>query len=39
VRAFQDAGADHVCVQVVADRSQGFPFDAYRELGSALIGG
>ena len=39
VRAFQDAGADHVCVQVVADRSQGFPFDAYRELAAALIGG
>jgi len=28
-----------VCVQVVADRSQGFPFDAYRELAAALIGG
>ena len=39
VRAFQDAGADHVCVQVVADRSQGFPFDTYRELAAALIGG
>ncbi len=39
VRAFHDAGADHVCVQVVADRSQGFPFDAYRELAAALIGG
>jgi probable F420-dependent oxidoreductase len=39
VRAFHDAGADHVCVQVVADRSQGFPFDAYRELGPALLGG
>ena len=39
VRAFQDAGADHVCVQVVADRSQGLPFDTYRELAAALIGG
>ncbi len=39
VRSFHDAGADHVCVQVVTDRSQGFPFDAYRELGAALLGG
>jgi probable F420-dependent oxidoreductase len=39
VRSFHDAGADHVCVQVVADRSQGFPFDAYRDLAPALLGG
>jgi probable F420-dependent oxidoreductase len=39
VRAFHDAGADHVCVQVVADRSGGFPFGAYRKLASALLGG
>jgi hypothetical protein len=26
-------------VQVVTDRSQGFPLDAYRELGAALLGG
>lgn len=39
VRSFHDAGADHVCVQVVTDRSQGFPLDAYRELGAALLGG
>jgi probable F420-dependent oxidoreductase len=36
VRAFHDAGADHVCVQVVADRSDGFPIDAYRQLAPAL---
>jgi probable F420-dependent oxidoreductase len=39
VRAFHDAGADHVCVQVVADRSDGFPFDAYRQLAPALLAG
>jgi probable F420-dependent oxidoreductase len=39
VRAFHDAGADHVCVQVVADRSKGFPLDAYRKLAPALLGG
>jgi probable F420-dependent oxidoreductase len=38
VRSFRDAGADHVCIQVVADRTQGFPFDAYRALGPALFG-
>jgi probable F420-dependent oxidoreductase len=39
VRAFHDAGADHVCVQVVSDRSAGFPLDAYRQLASAVVGG
>ncbi|HEV3131745.1 MAG TPA: hypothetical protein VGY51_07260, partial [Acidimicrobiales bacterium] len=39
VRAFHDAGADHVCVQVVADRSDGFPIDAYRQLAPALLAG
>jgi probable F420-dependent oxidoreductase len=38
VRAFHDAGADHVCVQVVSDRSKGFPLDAYRQLAPALRG-
>jgi probable F420-dependent oxidoreductase len=38
VSAFRDAGADHVCIQVVADRTQGFPFDAYRALAPALLG-
>jgi probable F420-dependent oxidoreductase len=37
VREFHDAGADHVCIQVVADRGQGFPFDAYRTLATLLF--
>jgi probable F420-dependent oxidoreductase len=37
VRAHLDAGADHVCVQVVADMG-GFPLDQYRELAPALLG-
>jgi len=32
-----DAGADHVCVQVVADQ-RSFPLAAYRELAPALLG-
>jgi probable F420-dependent oxidoreductase len=39
VHAFHEAGADHVSIQVVADRSQGFPFEAYRQLGPVLLGG
>lgn len=35
VRQHLDAGADHVCVQVVADR-QDFPLAEYRELAPAL---
>ena len=31
------AGADHVCVQVVADM-HAFPLDEYRELAPALLG-
>ncbi len=38
VRQFHDAGADHVCLQVVADPSIGFPVGAYHELRSALTG-
>jgi 2-methylisocitrate lyase-like PEP mutase family enzyme len=38
VRQFHDAGADHVCIQVVADRAAGFPLRAYREVRSALPG-
>jgi probable F420-dependent oxidoreductase len=37
VRAFHDAGADHVCVQVVADRTEGFPSAAYRSLAHTLL--
>jgi probable F420-dependent oxidoreductase len=35
VRAHLDAGADHVCVQVIADFSS-FPLTEYRELAPAL---
>jgi probable F420-dependent oxidoreductase len=38
VRAHLDAGADHVCVQVIADYSH-FPLAAYRELAPALAAG
>jgi probable F420-dependent oxidoreductase len=38
VRAHLDAGADHVCVQVVADFSA-FPLAEYRELAPALSAG
>ena len=38
VRAHHDAGADHVCIQVVADRED-FPLDEYRVLAGALLGG
>jgi probable F420-dependent oxidoreductase len=37
VRAHLDAGADHVCVQVVADFFK-FPLAEYRELAPALLG-
>ncbi|MGO8825341.1 MAG: TIGR03620 family F420-dependent LLM class oxidoreductase [Acidimicrobiales bacterium] len=37
VREHHDAGADHVCVQVVAGR-EAFPLDRYRELAPALLG-
>jgi probable F420-dependent oxidoreductase len=36
VRAHHDAGADHVCVQVVAGR-HGFPIDEYRALAAVLL--
>ncbi len=38
VRAHHDAGADHVCVQVVADRPE-FPLAEYRELAGVLLAG
>jgi probable F420-dependent oxidoreductase len=37
VRAHHDAGADHVCLQVVAS-GQDFPLDGYRQLAAALFG-
>jgi probable F420-dependent oxidoreductase len=36
VRQHHDAGADHVCLQVIADRT-GFPLAPYRELAAALF--
>ncbi len=36
IRHHHEAGADHVCVQVVADYGA-FPFAAYRELAAALF--
>jgi probable F420-dependent oxidoreductase len=35
VREHHDAGADHVCIQVIAKR-QDFPLDGYRQLAPAL---
>jgi probable F420-dependent oxidoreductase len=36
IRAHHDAGADHVCVQVVAG-GDGFPLTGYQELAAALL--
>ena len=36
VRQHHDAGADHVCIQVVAGR-RGFPLDEYRHLAAVLL--
>jgi probable F420-dependent oxidoreductase len=38
IRAHQDAGADHVCIQVVSDRQE-FPLGGYRELAATLLAG
>jgi probable F420-dependent oxidoreductase len=37
VHAHHDAGADHVCVQVIADGMSSFPVARYRELAPALL--
>jgi probable F420-dependent oxidoreductase len=37
VRDHGDAGADHVCVQVVSTGRESFPVAEYRELASALL--
>jgi probable F420-dependent oxidoreductase len=37
VQAHHDAGADHVCVQVVGDH-ESFPLDGYRRLAATLFG-
>jgi len=38
VRSHLDAGADHVCVQVVDDGGGTFPLAAYRQLAGVLLG-
>jgi len=38
VRAHRDAGADHVCVQVLEPEFTGLPLDAWRRLAPALVG-
>lgn len=38
MREHHEAGADHVCIQVITE-SPGFPIVAYRELASALLPG
>jgi alkanesulfonate monooxygenase SsuD/methylene tetrahydromethanopterin reductase-like flavin-dependent oxidoreductase (luciferase family) len=37
VQAHRDAGADHVCIQPVADPTQGFPIAFIRRLSEALL--
>jgi probable F420-dependent oxidoreductase len=38
VRAHLDAGADHVCVQIIGDADDASPVPALRELAPALLG-
>jgi probable F420-dependent oxidoreductase len=38
VRAHQDAGADHVCIQVLDPNPQELPMRQWRELAAALLG-
>jgi len=38
VRAHHDAGADHVCVQVISAEGDAFPLAEYRRLAPALLG-
>lgn len=37
VKAHRDAGASHVCVQVLTDQSPAFPVDEWRRLAPALV--
>jgi 2-methylisocitrate lyase-like PEP mutase family enzyme len=37
VKAHRDAGADHVCIQVVAEDASAVPTTEWRELAAALI--
>lgn len=38
VKAHHDAGADHVCIQVLEADRAAVPTEAWREIGSALLG-
>jgi probable F420-dependent oxidoreductase len=38
IRAHHDAGADHVCIQVLAPDPRALPMAAWRELAPALLG-
>jgi len=37
IRAYQSAGADHVCIQVLSAKPQPQPLAEWRELASALL--
>jgi hypothetical protein len=37
IRAHHDAGADHVCVQVLQEDARAIPREAWRTLGDALL--
>jgi probable F420-dependent oxidoreductase len=37
IRAYQSAGADHVCIQVLPADPQALPLREWRELASALL--
>lgn len=37
VQAHRDAGADHVCIQVLTEDAQAFPVEQWRELAPALV--
>ena len=37
VMRYLDAGADHVCVQVLSDEPDQFPIRQYRELSLAIL--
>ena len=39
VQEHRDAGADHVCVQVLTDDPRNFPTEQWRALAPALVGG
>jgi hypothetical protein len=38
VQEHRDAGADHVCIQVLTDNAMGFPTEEWRALAPALTG-